>query len=685
MSHTVVTTTANVRHVTPTNTKGWSVFLSKVTAVMVLMMMTMMIMYGTTSATATVATTTQNVRRTSDNRHNRTSLLSLAPNDPYRWKEQLMMKQKDQQDGRHLEVEVRTILVIRIVTDGDSNRNSDETKIKNVLFDEATQITVQRQMQLCSGGRIVLQPSNDGIITLRMNYLGGQVEAYTTAATEQAMKEHFRSSNTLTGYKEQLRKMADHVLIILPSSFPANTFVANAEIGRSICVFSYQWMASISAYMHEMGHNMYLRHSGRGSSEPYGDNTGYMGVSSSQAYAPQKCYNAAQHWTLNFYESQRLSLLNYDLSSAPVLLQLAAFVDHDKTGSDYTVLVQASSNIYLQFNRAKSYNVGTDMMQDQVVVVNDAGDKTVLIAGLDAASSALSVSSIVIQVCSINIGAESGIDYAVVAVANSNNNRMCDGAAVSSASSARPPTNAPIAPVANPTNVPITPVANPTNAPITPSPTIAPIVITPAPVPISVPAPLPTRTPTDAPTDEPTWSPSTWVPTKTSPPSTFLPTEEYISSPNPTGPEEKRGDDEDPPFLSDKPIFVSVSSENDNNEGEIVRSSSNASSNRSSAFLPGIVVLVGVVIIVSALVTIRRMAIHRYYRSKPLRTRDDDNDKDEDDKSGSTNTFIVEDIEVSTNGFVSNLSNFIRDFEIDLGGNDNNFATKKHGRSKQTP
>ena len=158
-----------------------------------------------------------------------------------------------------------------------------------------------------------------------------------------------------------------------------------------------------------------------------------------------------------------------------------------------------------------------------------------------------------------------------------------------------------------------------------------------------------------------------------------MPTEEYVSSPHPTGPEEKRGDDENDPFLSDKPIFTSVSSDNDNSGGEIVRSSSKASSSRSPAFLPGMLVLVGVVI-VTVLVTIRRMAIHRYYLSKPLRTRDDDNDKNEDDKSGSTNTFIVEDIEVSTNGFVSNLSNFIRDFEIDLGGNDNNFATKKNGR-----
>ena len=561
--------------------------------------------------------------------------------------------------------------MIRIVTDDDSDGNTIKNEINNVLFYESTEVTVQRQMQMCSGGRIQLQPSSDGIITIRMNNLGtNRVEAYTLAASEQVMKEHYRSTDTILGFKEQLRRKADHVLIILPESFPANTFVANAEIGRSICVFSYEWLSSLSAYMHEMGHNLLLRHSGRGSSEPYGDNTGYMGVSNPKAYGPQKCYNAAQHWSLNFYESQRLSLVNVNLSTGPVLIQLAAFVDHDKVGSEYTVLVQVSSNTYLQFNRAKSYNVGTDMMIDQVAVINDGGESTTLIAGLDATSSVLHLSSISIQVCSINIGAESGIDFAVVAVATSDNGHMCDGATLSSASG-------------------LVETPAPTNSPISQAPTNPPIAVTSAPV------PAPTIVQTASPsTFEPTVStfeptlpddevvtpaPVTTTTSATTNSPTSSPTEYYVSSPHPTDQEEKRdSNEEDNSNLVsiNTPIFVSSSVDNDN--GEIVRSSSKTtSSGRSPAFLPGILVLVGVMI-VSVLVTVRRIAIRRFYSSKPLPTRDDDMDQ----KSDSSNTFM-EDIEVSTNGFISNINHFLRgDYEIDLGGDDENSSTptKKNRR-----
>ena len=570
-----------------------------------------------------------------------------------------------------MDVEYRSVLVIRIVTDDDSDGNTIKNEINNVLFYESTEVTVQRQMQMCSGGRIQLQPSSDGIITIRMNNLGtNRVEAYTLAASEQVMKEHYRSTDTILGFKEQLRRKADHVLIILPESFPANTFVANAEIGRSICVFSYEWLSSLSAYMHEMGHNLLLRHSGRGSSEPYGDNTGYMGVSNPKAYGPQKCYNAAQHWSLNFYESQRLSLVNVNLSTGPVLIQLAAFVDHDKVGSEYTVLVQVSSNTYLQFNRAKSYNVGTDMMIDQVAVINDGGESTTLIAGLDATSSVLHLSSISIQVCSINIGAESGIDFAVVAVATSDNGHMCDGATLSSASG-------------------LVETPAPTNSPISQAPTNPPIAVTSAPV------PAPTIVPTASPsTFEPTVStfeptlpddevvtpaPVTTTTSATTNSPTSSPTEYYVSSPHPTDQEEKRdSNEEDNSNLVsiNTPIFVSSSVDNDN--GEIVRSSSKTtSSGRSPAFLPGILVLVGVMI-VSVLVTVRRIAIRRFYSSKPVPTRDDDMDQ----KSDSSNTFM-EDIEVSTNGFISNINHFLRgDYEIDLGGDDENSSTptKKNRR-----
>ena len=82
--------------------------------------------------------------------------------------------------------------------------------------------------------------------------------------------------------------------------------------------------------------------------------------------------------------------------------------------------------------------------------------------------------------------------------------------------------------------------------------------------------------------------------------------------------------------------------------------------------------------IVSVLVTVRRIAIRRFYSSKPVPTRDDDMDQ----KSDSSNTFM-EDIEVSTNGFISNINHFLRgDYEIDLGGDDENSSTptKKNRR-----
>lgn len=661
-----------------TNTNGHkiraSTFRCNVTAILV----AFIFLLSKLEVTATTRRTTSVIRSrsTADSTHsesrssgNETSSL-FAANDPYRWKEQLIEKQITSKN-RQLDVEYRSVLVIRIVTDDDSDGNTIKNEINNVLFYESTEVTVQRQMQMCSGGRIQLQPSSDGIITIRMNNLGTtRVEAYTLAASEQVMKEHYRSTDTILGFKEQLRRKADHVLIILPESFPANTFVANAEIGRSICVFSYEWLSSLSAYMHEMGHNLLLRHSGRGSSEPYGDNTGYMGVSNPKAYGPQKCYNAAQHWSLNFYESQRLSLVNVNLSTGPVLIQLAAFVDHDKVGSEYTVLVQVSSNTYLQFNRAKSYNVGTDMMIDQVAVINDGGESTTLIAGLDATSSVLHLSSISIQVCSINIGAESGIDFAVVAVATSDNGHMCDGATLSSASG-------------------LVETPAPTNSPISQAPTNPPIAVTSAPV------PAPTIVPTASPsTFEPTVStfeptlpddevvtpaPVTTTTSATTNSPTSSPTEYYVSSPHPTDQEEKRdSNEEDNSNLVsiNTPIFVSSSVDNDN--GEIVRSSSKTtSSGRSPAFLPGILVLVGVMI-VSVLVTVRRIAIRRFYSSKPVPTRDDDMDQ----KSDSSNTFM-EDIEVSTNGFISNINHFLRgDYEIDLGGDDENSSTptKKNRR-----
>jgi Gametolysin peptidase M11 len=419
---------------------------------------------------------------------------------------------------RQLNVEYHSVLVVRILAAGvsDSDGSILENELRNVLFDDAN-YSVQRQMQDCSGGRVILQLQQIVSVTVSsVSSTSSDTDAWTSAAAEQVLSQHFTMQDeSVMGYKEQLRHLADHVLLILPETFPSAQFVANAEVGRSLCVFSIEWIHSLSAYMHEMGHNMGLRHSGKGDSQPYADRTGYMGVSTPIAWAPQKCYNAAQHWQLGWYSEHQWSLVNQDISS-PRLISLAAFPDHQKVSpSQYAILLQVTDNIYLQFNRAKSYNRGTDMMPDQVVVIRDDQDKTVVLAGLDMTTqNSLRLASVAIQVCSLNINSsdESGVDFAVVAVAASDNGALCAGSSFSTAlavvdtpaPATPPPASAgPISPApitASPTS-PAPSTAGPiTPAPTTPEPTtLAPTTLTP--VSTLQPSTLrPVSTPTEAPT-----------------------------------------------------------------------------------------------------------------------------------------------------------------------------------------
>jgi hypothetical protein len=74
-------------------------------------------------------------------------------------------------------------------------------------------------------------------------------------------------------------------------------------------------------------------------------------------------------------------------SEYPVLLKVAAFVEYNKTteGSEY-VLVRMGQDHYFPYNRAKSFNVGTQEDKDRLTVVQDDGDGTMLLIGMKSRS-----------------------------------------------------------------------------------------------------------------------------------------------------------------------------------------------------------------------------------------------------------------------------------------------------------
>lgn len=356
------------------------------------------------------------------------------------------------------DVQRRSVLVVRIldVEEDLATESRINDELNKFLFTGNAGVTsVMQQMKLCSGGQIEFEPADAGILSVVVA-VGPEeqnrdvwVEATAATVMEDTVLSVNRSNYDIstiipisTGvrieedYIGQLRNAADHVIVILPPSYPDESFLAHAEVNHSISVFSSAWATSLSALMHELGHNIMLRHAGGlYSGEPYGDTTGYMGRSISAQGSPLRCYNAAQHWLLGWYPSkQRLSIPSSELvdgSTWPVLVKVAAFVDHDKLSPDdgFVVLVQLDIDTYLQFNRAKDYNIGTGMMADEIVIVRDNGNSTRLLSGLRAGSTPVgasifrydttnsAASKVAVKVCAILIQKDNSlIDNAIIAI-----------------------------------------------------------------------------------------------------------------------------------------------------------------------------------------------------------------------------------------------------------------------------
>ena len=195
---------------------------------------------------------------------------------------------------------------------------------------------------------------------------------------------------------------------------------------------------------------------------------------SSNAFnGPVRCFNARKNWILGWYREKSRSV-GSNWSG-----RLFAFVDYDLASVDrgeYVLL--RLDDVYLQYNRAKGFNVGTKEHKDEVVLIqeedlNRRPVHSVLLAGLGENQS-FSRNGVTFEVCSLvfNVGG----DYADLRIYPSGSPSTC------SSSGTPPRTNPPTPP---PTRLP---TPNPTPRP-TPSPTPSPTRGRPV---------QPTRPPTDS-------------------------------------------------------------------------------------------------------------------------------------------------------------------------------------------
>ena len=436
----------------------------------------------------------------------------------------------------------KTIAIVVVHTDDSSPSNTSQEIADWVFAEDA--IGLRTQYRACSFNQ--LDFSNGGVYDVRVrdtvdNYNSG---AELVSAAQEVL-------NQVHGV--DISKVADKTMFCLPPG--TGDWVGSAGVNHWRSQFNDGWCVSLSAAMHEIAHTLGLLHSHH-NGETYGDATGYMSAGWRDPSWPRKCFNGNKHWLLGWYERRSHSYNPPTSESKAKLFKLAAFVDYDQATENEYAVMEVSSRYYVQYNRAKKFNDGTEEFEDMVTIVQaDVGGTGVseLLAGISPGQRATlqdfrgDGKNLFIDACEAVVG-ENGVEIILLSVGVESSACMDEEqrtALLSSVEATPAPTRRPTkAPTRSPTK---SPTRSPTKAPTpnpTKAPTNAPIVApTPAPTkaPTKAPTPTPTKTPTKSPTPAPTKSPTRppspapSPPTPApSPPPTPFPTKN--PTPNPTRP-----------------------------------------------------------------------------------------------------------------------------------------------------
>ena len=159
----------------------------------------------------------------------------------------------------------------------------------------------------------------------------------------------------------------DNVMFCLPpkANLNGNGWLAAAFIGKWATFYSDQTCSHLSIFMHELGHNLGLYHSGA-DTRAYADASGNMGFSQRLVGSPAACFNGQKNWWLNWFEDRRVE----NSGNRAWTGKLAAFTDYDETTEGEHVVLLKVGNYYLQYNKAEKFNRGTRGAQNLISITS---------------------------------------------------------------------------------------------------------------------------------------------------------------------------------------------------------------------------------------------------------------------------------------------------------------------------
>ena len=252
----------------------------------------------------------------------------------------------------------------------------------------------------------------------------------------------------------------------------------------------------LAPLQHEVGHNLGLGHSNE-DGQPYADWTGYMASGLPDHDKPKKCFNAANHAQLEWFQDR---IRTWKKEEGSRLVKLAGFVHYAQTTVGEPVILQFG-RFYGQYNLAVKHNEGTEEYANEFVLVEQVDGATELRTHL-AVGQSVRISGTSIFICGTVDSQPQSLLVGIGSVPLAESGNLC-GLPVENIASqpTDPPTRQPTdPPTRRPTEKPtLQPTKKPTEKP-TPQPT-------------DEPTDKPTKAPTPEPTGNPTKAPTTIKPT----------------------------------------------------------------------------------------------------------------------------------------------------------------------------
>jgi hypothetical protein len=300
-----------------------------------------------------------------------------------------------------------TITVVRIST-RDSTPTFSAKELEEGMFDP-TNVNVMTQYLACSSNQLRWQMASSGVIEV---FVDAPVSDFPGA-----LPLISAAQQVLRAQGIEVSRLADKVLFIVPNG--TGKWVASSSVNHWRAQFNDEWGLSLTALMHEIGHTVGLLHSNE-NGVAYGDATGYMASGHKQKDWPRKCFNGLENSQLGWFKDRELRISQgFEMG---FIIKLATFVDYQKALQDEPVIINIADKLFLQYNRAKEFNIDTEEKKDQVTATAPGQGGTDGLAGLDIKQQYTiqnflnSGRTLIIEVCAKLIG-QNKADIALMSIA----------------------------------------------------------------------------------------------------------------------------------------------------------------------------------------------------------------------------------------------------------------------------